>query len=180
MSSRRPYVIRPGSRIEILLQAMAAENALSEWNTTNISAVPGTPVTGVCVMLKAPVAAGLLAVRPDGHRVLYAITAAGRAAAAGLPAPDGACEAGPAPAAARKAAAPAATPAPAPAPAASAAPQPAGEFTVALYNDGEMYLHGVRIDEHNGVLLSAAQAAELREYLLHTGSFIEFHQGRSA
>lgn len=42
-------------------------------------------------------------------------------------------------------------------------------LTAALYNDGELYMHGVQRMEDGGVLLSAAQTAELRAYLLHTG-----------
>ena len=48
-------------------------------------------------------------------------------------------------------------------------------ITIALYNDGELFLGGTQAVE-GGVLLSRTQAAELREYLLHTGSFIEHLQ----
>lgn len=56
--------------------------------------------------------------------------------------------------------------------------EPADHLTVALYNDGELLMSGI-----NGVqgfiTLSASQTAELREYLLHTGSFIEQLQQRT-
>ena len=46
-------------------------------------------------------------------------------------------------------------------------------FTVALHSDGQLQIVGVK-STVSGVVLSATQTAELREYLLHTGSFIEF------
>jgi hypothetical protein len=45
-------------------------------------------------------------------------------------------------------------------------------FTVALHSDGQLQIVGVK-STVSGVVLDSAQTAELREYLLHTGSFIE-------
>lgn len=52
------------------------------------------------------------------------------------------------------------------------AEQPADHLTVALYNDGELLMSGIHGVE-GFITLSASQTAQLREYLLHTGSLIE-------
>lgn len=48
-------------------------------------------------------------------------------------------------------------------------------ITIALYNDGDMTITGGSEIE-GGILLTRAQASELREYLLHTGSLLEHLQ----
>lgn len=58
------------------------------------------------------------------------------------------------------------------------AEEPADHLTVALYNDGELLMSGIRGTE-GFITLSASQTAQLREYLLHTGSLIEQLQQRT-
>lgn len=55
------------------------------------------------------------------------------------------------------------------------AEQPADGLTIALYNDGELLMSGINGVE-GFITLSAGQTAQLREYLLHTGSLIEHLQ----
>lgn len=58
------------------------------------------------------------------------------------------------------------------------AEQPADGLIVALYNDGELLMSGINGVE-GFITLSAGQTAQLREYLLHTGSLIEQLQQRT-
>lgn len=147
----RPYVPEAGTVPARVVAHFAERPDLYEMSSSQIAAAFGLALNNVSGALARSVKAGLLAVRREGKQCWYR---------AGTGAP----------------ATPAATPATLalapvqPEPAAQAVYMPAAHgLTAALYNDGELYLHGTQPMGDGGVLLTAAQTAELRAYLLHTG-----------
>lgn len=146
----KSYTPEPGT-----VPAKAVEyfdlNPEAEVATKDLVGLLGIPIKNISGALAKAVQAGLLAVRRQGRSCCYR-------KGNGVPME-------------RPAAAPAAD-----------APRGVlqqGEFTCCLYNDGELFLAGAQVTD-DGMLLNAAQTAELREYLLHTGSLIEHLQQRTA
>jgi hypothetical protein len=143
----RTYKLEPGSLQERVCQHFDSRPDLHELSATEISQIFGIGRTTITSALKSPIKHGLLAVRRGERRQCFYRKGDGKPVAKVFSL---------------------ATPLPSDPPAAPLAPTAHG-LTAALYNDGELYLHGVQPMDDGGVLLSAAQTAELRAYLLHTG-----------
>lgn len=147
----KPYVPEPGTIPARVVAHFRERPDLYEMSSAELARAFDIPLKNVSGSLAYPVRFGLLALRRAGRQCWY------RAG----PALNGVCASAPEcpPAGARPVQ-----------PAAVVRTPTAHGLTAALYNDGELYLHGAAPLEDGAVLLSAAQAAELRAYLLHTGS----------
>lgn len=143
-TTRKPYKPESGTVPARVLEHILKSPDLREMSSREISNIFAIPITNVSGTLKSLVTHDLLRVRRDGRQCFY------RAAPSQTGRPDALVTAGQA-----QASAPAPT---------------AHGLTAALYNDGELYLHGFAPMQDGGVLLSAQQTAELRAYLLHTGN----------
>lgn len=147
----KPYAPEAGTVPARVAAHFAERPDLYEMSSSQIAASFGLALNNVSGALARSVKAGLLAVRREGKQCWYR-------AGTGAPATPAATPATLAPAPVQ------------PEPAAQAVYMPAAHgLTAALYNDGELYLHGTQPMGDGGVLLTAAQTAELRAYLLHTG-----------
>lgn len=144
-TARKPYQPEAGTVPARVVAYIQARPELFEMSSSDIAAGFGIDVKNVCGALGRCVRAGLLAVRRQGRLCFYR---AGTGAPA-RPAPGAPVASAPYPEPRRHA---------------------AHGLTAALYNDGELYLYGFERMHDGGVLLSAAQTAELRAYLLHTGN----------
>lgn len=145
--ARKPYTPEPGTVPAKVVAHFQERPDLYEMSSAELASAFSIPVKNISGTLAKPVAHGLLAVRRQGRQCYYR-KGDGRPVAPVFSL---------------------AAPLPSDQPAAPMAPTPHG-LTAALYNDGELYLHGVQRMEDGGVLLSAPQTAELRAYLLHTGN----------
>lgn len=142
----KPYTPEPGTVPAKVLAHFQERPDLYEMSSAELADAFGFPVKNVSGTLANVVRNGLLAVRRQGRQCFYR-KGDGKPLAKVFSL---------------------ATPLPSDPPAAPLAPTAHG-LTAALYNDGELYLHGVQTMADGGVLLSAVQTAELRAYLLHTG-----------
>lgn len=142
----KPYAPEAGTVPARVVAHFAERPDLYEMSSAQIAGTFGLTLNNVSGALARAVKAGLLAVRREGKQCWYR-------AGTGAPATP----------------APPSGPGAAPAPVQPAHMPAAHGLTAALYNDGELYLHGTQPMGDGGVLLTAAQTAELRAYLLHTG-----------
>lgn len=141
------YMPRPGSFAANAIDHFKA-NPQARLSTTQLAAMLGTDPKNMSGLMKTALQRGMLAVQREGRHYFYSL-------GDGLALND-----------------------PGTLQTSAIAPkkdQPADGLTIALYNDGELFLSGIEAVE-GGVLLNAAKTAQLRQYLLHTGSFIEHLQ----
>lgn len=144
----KPYTPEAGTIPARVVDHFRERPDLYELSSKEVAGMFGMGVTAVSGVLARPVKAGLLAVRRQGRQCFYR-KGDGKPLAPSRPVFS---LSDPVPQ----------EPAPKPMPTAHG-------LTAALYNDGELYLFGAQRMEDGGVLLDAAQTAELRAYLLHTG-----------
>lgn len=157
-AAANPYRPEAGTVPERVVAWFAQRPDLYEMTSAQVADQFGINVKNVSGTLARCVHYGLLAVRREGRGCYYR-AGNGVPAAGAFPYDSGGDKSAPA----------SGTEAAADAPAAPAATG----LTLALYQDGELYIHGVQVTDEGALLLSLPQAAMLREYLLHTGGLID-------